>query len=932
VFLLAVFVGPAAVHGSERYDPRLRFRTISTPRFDIHFHQGEEAMAKRLAALSEQVATELEPRLGRPRARVNVILVDQTDLSNGWATPVPYNLIEIVAAAPRAETIIGNTSDWLRLVFTHEYTHVLHLERSGGWLGAIGRPFGRVPLFYPNLFLPPMLIEGIATHEEGGATGEGRIPAGDFRMVMGTAAAAGRFPSLARASNSIVQWPSGITPYVYGGYFHDYLARTHGEESLERLSGETASRLPFLGVRGFRKVYGKSLGQLWKDFEKDASSRAEAAAPRRTRLTQHGFYVSAPWHSTDGRLFYSVATAHAFPALMELTAAGPREVTTRVAGGRIGGTAGEVVFDQVEFVRSVALQSDLYAVDRDRGTVRRLTRHARASDPHVSPDGRTIVCTVQRNDGRALATLPMPAPGATAAPALLLSEPNVDFASPRWSPDGRTIAAERRKLGGVSEIVILDAASGRVTRTVTAHGGARSTGPAWSPDGATLYFASDRGGKPFQIYSIGLAGGAPRRLANAGDSAQSPSLSPDGRTLVFVGYTAAGFDLFSIPVADAVWETDPGESGEAAKPDPAVAAPASASAATVSDSTYNPFRTLVPRFWTPIVTWEDDELSVGAGTGGYDALGRHGYFGSAAWTARARPDWFAAYAYDRWRPTLFANASDDTDPWREGSVRVKEVNAGAQMRFRTVRRSQLLFGSFHSASESFDCATCETPVDVTVTRRALRAAWSFDTSRRYGYSISDEYGIAATASSEWTRKGLGATGDAGAVIVDGRGYLALGRRHAALAVRAAGASAWGDRRVRRLFAAGGSGSESGGIEFDLDAIALVRGFETDDVTGRRAAVVNADYRVPLAWIERGLGTWPLFARSLHGALFADVGAAWNSRLSRSARRASFGAELSADVVLGYSLPLTAAAGVAWRHDPTGRSEGAAVFARIGRAF
>ena len=717
-------------------------------------------------------------------------------------------------------------------MFTHEYTHVLHLERSGGWFGAIGRPFGRVPLFYPNLFLPPMLIEGIATHEESEATGEGRIPAGDFRMLMGAAAAAGRFPSLAKASNAVVAWPSGLTAYVFGGYFHDYLARTYGQASLERLSDETASRLPYLGVRAFRKVYGKPLGDLWKDFQKDASSRAAADAPRRTQLTRHGFNVSAPWHSTDGRVFYSVATPHAYPALMELTAAGPRKLTTKIAGGRIGGTAGEVVFDQVEYVRSVAVQSDLYAVDRERGSVRRLTRHARAADPDVSPDGRTIVCTVQRPDGRALATLPVPAPGATGTPALLLSEPSVDFASPRWSPDGRTIAAERRKLRGASEIVILDAASGAVRRTVTSHDGARSTGPEWSSDSATLYFAADRGGKPFQIYSIDLAGGPPRRLSNAGDSAQSPSLSPDGRTIVFVGYTASGFDLFSMPVADAIWEAEPAEPAAIAGPEPAVAAPAAAG--TIKDSNYNPLRTLVPRFWTPVVAWDDDELSVGAGTGGFDALGRHGYFGSATWTARARPDWFAAYAYDRWRPTLFADASDDTDPWREGSVRVKEVNAGALLRFRTVLRSQLLLGSFHSASEVFDCASCETPVDVTVTRRALRAAWSFDTSRRYGYSISDEYGMAVTASTEWTWKALGATGDAAAVIVDGRGYVAVGPRHAALAVRAAGASAWGDRRVRRLFGAGGDGPQSGGIQFDLDAIALVRGFEAGDVTGRRA--------------------------------------------------------------------------------------------------
>ena len=211
--LVALSATSLAFGASERYDPRLRFRTISTPRFDIHFHQGEEAIAKRLAVVAEQVATEMEPRLGRPRMRVNVILVDQTDLSNGWATPVPYNLIEIAAAAPRADSIIGNTRDWLRLVFTHEYTHVLHLERSRGWLGAIGRPFGRLPCSIPTCFCRRCSIEGIATHEEGATTGEGRPPAGDFRMLIDRAARGRAIPVAGaceqRASS---HWPSGHTP------------------------------------------------------------------------------------------------------------------------------------------------------------------------------------------------------------------------------------------------------------------------------------------------------------------------------------------------------------------------------------------------------------------------------------------------------------------------------------------------------------------------------------------------------------------------------------------------------------------------------------------------------------------------------------------------------------------------------------------------
>jgi hypothetical protein len=927
--LVAVSASSPALDASERYDPRLRFRTISTPRFDIHFHQGEEAMAKRLAALAEEVATDMESRMGRPRMRVNVILVDQTDLSNGWATPVPYNLIEIVAATPRADTILGNTSDWLRLVFTHEYTHVLHLERSSGWLGAIGRPFGRLPFFYPNLFLPPMLIEGLATHEEGVSTREGRPPAGDFRMILDRAAAAGRFPALASASNALIDWPSGHAPYVYGGYFHEYLASTYGPRSLERLADETARQLPYLGALAFRKVYGKPLGDLWKDFARDSNRPTVTASAKPKQLTRHGFNVNAPWYSADGRLFYLMANPHGFPALMELTGDGPREVATHLNGGRLGGTREEIVFDQVDYVRSVAVQSDLYAVDRRTRRVRRLTRHARAADPHVSSDGTTIACTVQSPTGRVVATMRMPLPGVEGTPIPLVSEPDADFAAPRWSPDGRMIAAERRRLAGPSEIVLLDAVTGVIRRTITAPDEARTTSPAWSPDGRTLFFASARRGKPFAVHSVNLSGGDVRRLTNAGDSAQSPAISTDGRTLVFVGFTAHGFDLFSMALADAVWEAVSDGATQTAPPEPSVSAAASPSAVS---RVYNPFRTLVPRFWSPVLETENDVLSVGGATGGFDALGRHAYFGGANWSTRARPDWYAGYTYDRWRPTFFADVSDDTDPWQSGTHRVTEFNTGAIVRFRRVRRAQLLFGSFHGATETFECASCPMPTESTLDRRAVRAAWSLDTSRRYGFSVSDEQGFVVTASAEWTREALGATGNATAAIVDGRGYARLGPQHAALAVRGAAASAWGDREVRRLFAAGGAGPQPGGVSFDLDAIALVRGFETDDVSGRRAAVVNVDYRMPLVWIERGMGTWPLFARSIHGAVFTDFGAAWQSRLTRNDRRASIGAELSADVVLAYSLPVTAAAGVAWRHDPSGRSKGATLFARIGRAF
>lgn len=919
VVVLTAWCGGRAA-ASDRYDPRLRFRTLVTPSFFIHYHQGAEGLARRLAEIAEAAAVDMAPRLGRPSGRVHVILVDQHDSSNGWATPFPYNVIEITAAAPRGGEVIGNTSDWLRLVFVHEYTHILHLDRSRGFFGAGRRVFGRHPLAMPNIFTPPWQIEGIATHYESLDTGEGRVPAGDFRLLLDRASAAGRFASLDRASSDRIDWPSGNTPYLYGAYFHRYLAETYGEAALVRLADVTAGRVPYLGSRAFDEVFGKPLGSLWADFEAHVAARAATPDSPATRLTNHGFVVSSPVHAGDGRLFYAVSTPHAFPTIQErLPGGASRAVTTRAGGGRLSWSAsGSIVFDQLEFVRSVGLQSDLFAVDVKSGAVRRLTREARAADPDVSPVDGTIAMTIQGPDRRALATL---VPGGE--PKLLISEADTHFATPRWSPDGRTLAVERRIRGDLSRIVLVDAATGRV-RDMPDPGG-RSITPAWTPDGESLLFASDAHGA-FRIHRLDVATGALARLANGGAQSRSPSPSPDGGSLVYIGDTSSGYDLFELPMRDAVWEPV-----DALTPRSAGPGAGTVTGTTPIDQPYRPWRMMRPRFWTPIVEPDGDNLSLGAGTAGADALGRHAYAAGAAWSTRARPDWYAVYSYDRWRPTFVVTVADDTDPWRGGVAREMEANLGVSVPFRTTRRIQSVFAAAHVSADSFDCETCTPVVDTRVRRHALRGGWSFTSARRYGYSISREEGVSVTAAGEWAPRGLGSTGDSQAMVADARAFLPAAPRHGVVALRAAAAVASGDAAAAREFGAGGSG-QSGGLSFGRDAVGLVRGFDTDVVVGRRALVLNADYRLPLAWVERGVGTWPAFVRALHGAVFVDAGAAWSSALTRDRVRVSAGGEIASDLVFGYVVPLTIAGGVAWRYDPARERGGAAVFARLGAAF
>src|SRR5258708_620115 len=721
ISLLLLLGCAAPAPGATRYDPKLRFRTFRTAHFDIHAHQGEEAMAARLASIVERVRLKFDPVFGAARGRVQVILVDQTDLSNGWATPFPYDTIEITAVPPSAESFIGNTTDWLELVFTHEYTHILHLDRSRGLMQAVRRVFGRVPVAFSNSFLAVWQIEGIATFEESRMTGEGRIPSGDFRVIVDVAAAHGRFEPIDRAGGGLVDWPGGNAPYAYGAYFHQYLADKYGAERLTQLADATSRRVPLFGGRAFKKVFGRSSGDVWKDFR---ASRARAGVSRSDtdaraqRLTHHAFTVTAARLGEDGTIYYGIANADGFPALMELRPGGaPRRLAWRAYGNRTSVRGDWIVFDQLERVRSVALYSDLYAVRADgrSRTVYRLTKGARAADPDLSPDGRRIVCTVQATGRRALALLDF-SPAGTSSPRGLIDDPDADFTGPRWSPDGLTIVAERRRSDGYA-LVLIDPQT-RAVRTLAARADARLVTPSWTPDGGTVLFAANLGDRPFNIYAVDVPAALSdvasakaddvRQVTDTAGGAQFPELAPNG-TLTYVGYTPDGYDLFSVSVgsfrlkAEAtgveVAKAAAGRAAEATRVEAAEAtgknwnaeAPARArenpplqesrgfrlppsrqalprtavalaeAGEAEEDRPYRPWRTLKPTFWTPIVVSDAGETVIGAATSMFDALGRHAYAVDAGWAGgRARPDWHAAYAYDRWRPTLRATSFDAT--------------------------------------------------------------------------------------------------------------------------------------------------------------------------------------------------------------------------------------------------------------------------------
>ena len=108
----------------------------------------------------------------------------------------------------------------------------------------------------------------------------------------------------------------------------------------------------------------------------------------------------------------------------------------------------------------------------------------------------------------------------------------------RLSPDGGQLAyvlraSDREANKARSAIWLLDIATGQSRRLTS--GAHRDASPRWSPDGRTLAFISDREDDTSQLYTIAVSGGEARRRTLARRGAGEPFWSPDG---AWIGFTA----------------------------------------------------------------------------------------------------------------------------------------------------------------------------------------------------------------------------------------------------------------------------------------------------------------------------------------------------------------------------------------------------------
>ncbi|HET8761635.1 MAG TPA: BamA/TamA family outer membrane protein, partial [Nitrospiria bacterium] len=586
-----------------------------------------------------------------------------------------------------------------------------------------------------------------------------------------------------------------------------------------------------------------------------------------------------------------------------------------------------LAFSQDETWNNYATYSDLYSVDTRDGHVRRHTRGARAGDPDFSPDGAQLVFVGRELGKSRLARLDL---ASGAIHALTDWRDDVQYATPRWSPDSSHIAAVVWSKGR-QDIALLDVAT-RELAFVT-HDRALDLTPNWSRDGRTLYFTSDRTGV-YNVFAYSLADGSLTQATNVVGGAFAPAPTADGR-LAFSNYTARGFDLhLTTPMAIPV-------SAEAAEPDrtpsppvPPIDLPA--------PKPYSPLPTLAPRFWAPVLSTDEEGGQYGVQTGGLDVLGYHKYALTGVYGSRShRVSYGFTYRYDRWHPSFdlavsdvaalyddfFVSPNGDTGEYWE---RRQRLAADITLPIFKTRWSQALSIGYRGerlSPLSVTPAGAQSPAEGTLA--GVRAAWRYDNAHEFGYSISPEGGRRLSARFQRNMDSFGSDFETTRYVGAWYEYLSLPRlRHHVLALRAVGGTSSGDVLPQRTFQLGGATMSEELLEDDADTV-LLRGYRARAIRGQRMLVGSVEYRFPIWNVERGVTTYPIFLHRLHGALFADHGNAWDPSTPAPDYKTGVGAELGTDMTLGYRLRIRLRVGVAVGLDDQGETQG---YLSAGHAF
>ena len=585
--------------------PTLEWYTIETEHFNVIFHledggPNSSRTAKVVARIAEDVydpITELYEHT--PDTKVSIILKDYEDYSNGAAYFFD-NKIEIWA--PSLDTPLRGDHNWLRNVITHEFTHIIQVQKSM----KMGRqlPFFYFQLLdyenvrrpdvlygYPNVIVtypvpvlnnPAWLAEGTAQYQREWLHYDDWDAHRD--MLLRTRILERKELDLEDmggfySQNSLLR----ETTYNQGFAFTRYLAQRFGEDVLRSISQELGQWSNWNVERAIKDAVGISGKEVYRQWVRELHSayQNQVAGILGNRVEgelvePEGFSNFYPQYAPSGnRIAYVSNKGRDFNQLslyvkdlnnleiitVELDGMSATELHgyTCAFGHKLKSGVGRsfswhpdgksIVYVRRKDTPEGYLHADLYRIDVETKKSEKLTTSLRATSPIYDKTGQYIAYIGQSDGSTNLFLFDTESESVNQLTAF---QDGSQVTDPTWHPSGEYLYFGYQNSGS-RDIYRISTSGGDPEAVVKTDKDERS--PAFNGDGSVLYFSSDRTGI-YNIYSISTPGGSVpegaevQQVTNVLGGAFMPDVH--GNSLVFSRYEYDGYRIASLSNVSAI--------------------------------------------------------------------------------------------------------------------------------------------------------------------------------------------------------------------------------------------------------------------------------------------------------------------------------------------------------------------------------------------
>ena len=676
IFLLitvAVFMFPGSLMAQfgQYNHPELNWETIETEHFKIHYHDGEYRTPRLIAKILEEI---YDPVTGaynfEPDGKIDVVVRDHDDYSNGAAYYYD-NKIEIWASS--LDFLLRGTSNWLRNVVTHEFTHMIQIQTArklprripAVYLQYFGFENERRPdvlVGFPNRIvsypisgtvMPSWFAEGAAQYQtmrQGFETWDSHRD-----MILRTRALNNGVYSLAEMGVFGKSSIGNESVYNQGFSFITYLAETYGDDILEKISRKMSSITSFTIEQAIGFATGEDAHDVFNTWKINLEQQYLSRSDRIDKKLKQGTIVRKagtgnvyPEWSPDGSSFAYLSNGKSdFLNATGLYVNYTVDDENKYLTGGVGSppvwdrSGGHIVYSKLTQNKNSSFYYDLYVYTVESGNEEKLTSSERVYYPSIAPDGKTVYYVSASDRFATLNAIDIETKESKVIKAFDGGE---DIFVSSVSPDGNRITFAVSS-GFGRDIAIINSDGTEFRYILKEKYDERN--PTFSPDGQKIYYSSDKNGI-YNIYDYNLVSHDSNPLTNVLGGAFMPSVSEKGE-LVYSLYTDDGYkiamleDMSPVESADMVYKTDYGE----AVPDIAY------------DDSVIPDLEAVPyelhystTFFMPRLVFDYNGTKLGFYSNASDVLGNYTLLAGAAMNAEKDRDLFAIIDFGMLKQTL----------------------------------------------------------------------------------------------------------------------------------------------------------------------------------------------------------------------------------------------------------------------------------------